>query len=209
MNKKLEWRVKPKFYDEIKEYEAKVGGTFNQLIINIKLAITKLSSNAVDCYNINTYNFILDLFNKYNRTDETSTCAQDFSQYDNIKYKYMDLENIIINTLCVMHEIDYDPYKVYFNTLHNDKKCFIDKNCIRWRDIAIAPSEDKAWNFIEINEPVVFSKDHKIDINRTIEYAKTINNVKEIALSPSNVFDYFTNGNKDIGAYCIKCYSVF
>lgn len=167
MDKELKYKIKPKFYDEIKEYSEKMGGTFNRLVNDIKVVIRDMPSYKPRISTNYTYKFIVDLFNKYNRTDDVNVSAIDFMQYDNIKYKYMDLENIIINTLTVIYHKDYNPYDIYCPTLHS-AECQIDKDCVRWRDIGVVPanSEDKdKWDFIEINEPVVLLKPNQIRIN--------------------------------------------
>lgn len=214
MNKELKYKIKPKFYDEIKEYSEKMGGTFNQLVNNLKVVIRYMPSYKPRISTNYTYKFIVDLFNKYNRIDDVNVSTIELISYDNIKYKYMDLENIIINTLSVIFDKDYNPYDIYCPTLHS-AECQIDKDCVRWRDIGVVPanSEDKdKWDFIEINEPVVFTKTEsntdKLDVDETIKSIKRNNNIDKIYDYNSDAMNYYCSGYIDIGSYCVKCYNI-
>ena len=211
MNKELKYKIKPKFYDEIKEYSEKMGGTFNQLVNDIKVVIRAMPYYNPRIPSKYAYKFILDLFNKYNRTDSVS--AIDYKQYYNIKYKYVDLENIIINTLAVIYNKDYNPYDIYTSTLHSEE-CSIDKDCVRWRDIGVVPANSKdkdKWDFIEINEPVVFTKTEsnrdKIDIEETIKFIKRNNNIDKVYDNVDNLY-YFSSRYINVGSYCVKCYNI-
>ena len=228
MNKKLIRLVKPKFYDDVKEYANKIKIlSYNKLVNTIKAGfLNEYANKCISVFgqkditdefknNDITHLFIESIYNKYIRTEEDINNLSKES-LDLIKYRYIDLENIVLNTLSIMFYVDYDPYETYNTQLHDEIACASNNDIekyVRWRGIApiiIDDNYNDMWEFVEINEPVVITNGI-IDTDKTIENIKNNAGVDRLIINSSeqDIFNYFANGKMDVGPYCIKCYTLY